>query len=264
VQHFPCLCSFLSFDPLDILCLQDIACLQANNQSTQQSRQDAECRAAATLEEKNRLRGQLSELEQEKKQLQEDKAHLQEDKMHLQEGVNATAKVSLFSSAKASCLHVCVYVRICVCMHVCIRLCVRACVRIYVCVCVCADVCRCVRVCVCVCVRAHRVFFAHLTQHCLKSLMGHAPHHIPVPCNQLVCSSVIGCSLMVKDRVDRALGGVQRICIRCLHVQHLLCVCSFLSLDTIASCVCRRLLVCRLTINLLSRAGRKLNAELHQ
>ncbi|KAL0052146.1 hypothetical protein WJX82_008512 [Trebouxia sp. C0006] len=73
--------------------VKDIACLQANNQSTQQSRQDAECRAAATLEEKNRLRGQLSELEQEKKQLQEDKAHLQEDKMHLQEGVNATAKV---------------------------------------------------------------------------------------------------------------------------------------------------------------------------
>ncbi|DBA70658.1 TPA: serine/threonine protein kinase, CMGC, CDC2/CDK subfamily [Trebouxia sp. C0005] len=71
---------------------KEIACLQAYNQSTQQSREDAECRAAATLEEKNRLLGQVFDLEQQKKQLQEDKQHLQEDKEHLQEGVNDTAK----------------------------------------------------------------------------------------------------------------------------------------------------------------------------
>ncbi|KAA6426095.1 MAG: cdc2-related kinase [Trebouxia sp. A1-2] len=39
---------------------KEIACLQAYNQSTQQSREDAECRAAATLEEKNRLLGQVT------------------------------------------------------------------------------------------------------------------------------------------------------------------------------------------------------------
>ena len=60
--------------------------------------------------EKTKLLGQVSDLEHQKKQLQEDKEHLQEDKEHLQEGVNEMAnciKVSLFSSATASCLHVC-------------------------------------------------------------------------------------------------------------------------------------------------------------
>ncbi|KAL0027367.1 hypothetical protein WJX79_005258 [Trebouxia sp. C0005] len=53
---------------------QEIACLQT---CIQQSREDAECRAAAVLEEKNRLLGQVFDLEQQKKQLQEDKEHLQ-------------------------------------------------------------------------------------------------------------------------------------------------------------------------------------------
>ncbi|DBA70653.1 TPA: hypothetical protein ACH3X2_012035 [Trebouxia sp. C0005] len=58
-------------------CIKEIARLQADNQSTQQSREDAECRAAATLEEKNKLLGQVFDLEQQKKQLQEDKEHMQ-------------------------------------------------------------------------------------------------------------------------------------------------------------------------------------------
>jgi len=89
------------------LCLQEMARLQADNQSALLGRQDAECRAAAMLQEKSRLLGQVSDLEQERKQLQEDKQHLQEDNKHLQEGVKDTAsciKVLVFSSAKASCL----------------------------------------------------------------------------------------------------------------------------------------------------------------
>ncbi|KAL0027368.1 hypothetical protein WJX79_005258 [Trebouxia sp. C0005] len=68
---------------------QEIACLQT---CIQQSREDAECRAAAVLEEKNRLLGQVFDLEQQTKQLQEDKQQLQEIKEHLQQGVNDTAK----------------------------------------------------------------------------------------------------------------------------------------------------------------------------
>ena len=89
-------------DP-SVLCLQEMARLQADNQSALLGRQDAECRAAATLKEKNRLVGQVSDLEQERKQLQEDKQHLEEDKKHLQAGAIDTAKVSPFSSANASC-----------------------------------------------------------------------------------------------------------------------------------------------------------------
>ena len=105
-----------------------MARLQADNQSALLGRQDAECRAAAMVEEKNRLLGQLCDLEQIGKQLQQDKQHLQEDKQHLQadnkhlqednkhmqednkhlqEDVKDTAsciKVLVFSSAKASCL----------------------------------------------------------------------------------------------------------------------------------------------------------------
>ena len=99
-----------------VLCLQAIARLQADHQSAQQRGKDAECRAAAMLEEKNRLLGQVSDLEQERKQLQEDKQHLEEDKKHLQAGANNPAQVSLFSSAKASChrdwVCLCVYVRV--------------------------------------------------------------------------------------------------------------------------------------------------------
>ncbi len=97
------------------------------------------------LEEKNRLLGQVFDLEQQKQHLQENKEHLdahavqchwrppvdvccppadlQEDNKHLQEVANDTAncvKVSIFSSAQASCLqvhvHVCVSVCLCVCM----------------------------------------------------------------------------------------------------------------------------------------------------
>lgn len=54
-----------------------MARLQADNQSALLGRQDAECRAAAMVEEKNRLLGQLCDLEQIGKQLQQDKQHLQ-------------------------------------------------------------------------------------------------------------------------------------------------------------------------------------------
>jgi len=91
-----------------------MARLQADNQSAQQRGKDAESRAAATLEEKNRLVGQLSDLEQERKQLQQDKQHLEEDKKHLQAGAIDTAKVSPFSSANASCYKVWV----CLCVDV--------------------------------------------------------------------------------------------------------------------------------------------------
>ncbi len=118
-----------------ILCLQAIHRLQADNQSAQQRGKDAERRAAAMLEEKNRLAGKVSGLEQERQQLQEDKQHLQEDNKHLQEdnkhlqkdnkhlqedkqhlqednkhlqeAVKDTAscvKVLVFSSSKSSCL----------------------------------------------------------------------------------------------------------------------------------------------------------------
>lgn len=90
-----------------ILCLQAIHRLQADNQSAQQRGKDAERRAAAMLEEKNRLASKVSGLEQERQQLQEDKQHLQEDNKHLQEAVKDTAscvKVLVFSSSKSSCL----------------------------------------------------------------------------------------------------------------------------------------------------------------
>jgi hypothetical protein len=91
-----------------------MARLQADNHSALLGRQDAECRAAATLEENNSLLGQVSDLEQERKQLQEDKQHLEEDKKHLQAGAIDTAKVSPFSSANASCYKVWV----CLCVDV--------------------------------------------------------------------------------------------------------------------------------------------------
>ena len=86
-----------------VLCLQAIARLQVDNQSAQQRGKDAECRAAATLEEKNRLLDQVSDLEQERKQLHKDKQHLEEDMKHLLAGANDIAQVSLFSSANQWC-----------------------------------------------------------------------------------------------------------------------------------------------------------------
>ncbi len=53
-------------------------------------------------------------------------------------------------------------------------------------------------------------------------------------------------------------------CIRCLCLQHLLCLCSFLSLETQASLACRPCIVSRLTTSLPSSAERMLRAEQQQ
>ena len=144
VSACTCAASTMSVQPPVIwhpcgLCLQEIACLQT---CIQQSREDAECRAAAVLEEKNRLLGQVFDLEQQTKQLQEDKQQLQEIKEHLQQGVNDTAKcikVSLLSSAKSKLL---VCVRICVCACVCADTCAYQCACVCMCVCVFTALCR--------------------------------------------------------------------------------------------------------------------------
>jgi len=71
------------------------------------------------------------DLEKQKQHLQEDKEHLQEDNKHLQEVANDTAnciKVSIFSSAQASCLQLPVRVCVFVCLSVCLSVSVCACV----------------------------------------------------------------------------------------------------------------------------------------
>ena len=82
-------------------CLQEMARLQADNQSAQQSRQDLECRAAALLHEKHTLLAQVSSLQTEKTQLQEENGQLQEDVSHIAKCI----KVSILCSTNARCLH---------------------------------------------------------------------------------------------------------------------------------------------------------------
>ncbi|KAA6426039.1 MAG: hypothetical protein FRX49_03891 [Trebouxia sp. A1-2] len=76
---------------------QEIARLQADNQSTQQSREDAECRAAATLEEKNKLLGQEnSRLQAENQSTQQSWKHAQCRAAAVQH-VNRTLQAQVFS-----------------------------------------------------------------------------------------------------------------------------------------------------------------------
>ena len=90
-----------------VLCLQEIAQLQADNQSAQQSRQDAECRASAMVRENHTLLAQVSSLQTLKTQLQHEKTQLQQEKTQLQENVShidKCIKVSIFCSGNACCL----------------------------------------------------------------------------------------------------------------------------------------------------------------
>ena len=85
-------------------CLQEIARLQADNQSAQQSRQDAKCKAAAMVHENLTLLAQVPSLQTDKTQLQEEKGQLQQEKGQLQEDAKCI-KVSILCSANACCLH---------------------------------------------------------------------------------------------------------------------------------------------------------------
>ncbi len=102
-----CACSFHFAPFLECLitpmrpCLQGIARLQADNQSAQQSRKEAEGRAAAMLHENYTLAAQVSSLQTEKTQLQQEKGQLQEDVSHADECI----KVSILCAANARCLH---------------------------------------------------------------------------------------------------------------------------------------------------------------
>ena len=68
--------------------------MQADNQSAQQSRKEAEGRAAAMVNENRTLLAQVSSLQTEKTQLQEDVSHADE-----------CIKVSILCAANARCLH---------------------------------------------------------------------------------------------------------------------------------------------------------------
>lgn len=102
------LCTLPSVPDPCVLCLQEIAQLQADNQSAQQSRLVAECKAAAMVHENRTLLAHVSSLQTDKTQLQEEKGQLQQEKGQLQEDVTHTAKcikVSILCSANACCLH---------------------------------------------------------------------------------------------------------------------------------------------------------------
>jgi len=88
--------------------------LQADNQSAQQSRKEAEGRPAAMVRENHTLLAQVSSLQTEKTQLQEEKTQLQQEKTQLQQEktqlqedvshIDKCIKVSVFCSANACCL----------------------------------------------------------------------------------------------------------------------------------------------------------------
>ena len=75
--------------------------MQADNQSAQQSRKEAEGRAAAMLHENHTLLAQVSSLQTEKTQLQQEKGQLQQDVSHADKSI----KVSILYAAHARCLH---------------------------------------------------------------------------------------------------------------------------------------------------------------
>lgn len=83
-----------------VLCLQEIAQLQADNQSAQQSRREAEGRAAAMVRENHTLLAQVSSLQTDKTQLQQEKTQLQEDVSHIDKCI----KVFILCSVNACCL----------------------------------------------------------------------------------------------------------------------------------------------------------------
>ena len=81
--------------------------MQADNQSAQQSRKEAEGRPAAMVRENHTLLAQVSSLQTEKTQLQEEKTQLQQEKTQLQEDVShidKCIKVSILCSVNACCL----------------------------------------------------------------------------------------------------------------------------------------------------------------